>query len=134
MTHKIGKIIAIYLVTTGIGFLVSSEYYSQMITHSNSDPVLINLSGMVHFFIGMTILVNHFLWKSALQVMVTLLGFMFFLKGFFLIAFPEFMLQSGNSAVKIPWAMPVGFIAVGVLVGYLAFFKVEKSSHPKVKN
>ncbi|HAS40189.1 MAG TPA: hypothetical protein DCS93_06895 [Microscillaceae bacterium] len=131
MTHKIGKIIAVYLVTTGVGFLVSSEYYSQMITHSNSDPVLINLSGMVHFFIGMTILVNHFLWKSALQIMVTLLGCMFFLKGFFLIAFPKLMLQSGNSTVTIPWAMPIGFIGVGVLVGYLAFFKASRS---KIKN
>jgi hypothetical protein len=60
-----------------------------MISHTGSDPVLINLSGMVHFFIGMTILVNHFLWKNAKQIMVTLLGFMFSLKGIFLIALPE---------------------------------------------
>ncbi|WP_282089214.1 hypothetical protein [Aquimarina algiphila] len=128
MTYKIGKIIAIYLIATGIGFLVSSEYYSKMIANSSSDPVLINLSGMVHFFIGMIILVNHFLWKNALQIIVTLLGLMFFLKGFFLIIFPEFILQSAGNTVKYPLAMPMGFIGVGIILGYLVFFKEGKSN------
>jgi len=73
ITNKIGKIVAAYLIVTGIGFLISSEYYSHMISHKGTDPILINLSGMVHLFIGMTILVNHFLWKNALQIIVTLL-------------------------------------------------------------
>ena len=59
-SKRIGKILAIYLLVTGAGFLFSAEYYAQMIAHAGSDPILINLSGMVHFFIGMTILVNHF--------------------------------------------------------------------------
>ncbi|MGH1335161.1 MAG: hypothetical protein ACRBFS_03470 [Aureispira sp.] len=121
ISNKIGRIVAIYLVVTGIGFLVSSEYYSQMIAHTSSDPVLINLSGMVHFFIGMTILVNHFLWKNAFQIIVTLLGFMFLLKGIFLIALPELTLQSGNNPTQVPWALSIGFISLGLIVGYMAF-------------
>lgn len=127
ISNKIGIIVAVYLIVTGVGFLMSSEYYSQMISHTGSDPVLINLSGMVHFFIGMTILVNHFLWKNALQIIVTLLGFMFLMKGLFLIAFPELMLQSAENPSQIPWAMPTGFIAIGFIVGYMAFFKYVKN-------
>ncbi|MEB3344754.1 hypothetical protein U6A24_04750 [Aquimarina gracilis] len=131
MTKKIGRIIAVYLIITGIGFLVSSEYYSKMITRTDSNPVLINLSGMVHFFIGMTILVHHFLWKSTLQIIVTLLGFIFLAKSFFLIVFPELTLQSGNNAAQVPWAMSIGFIAVGVIVGYMSFFKRKKGNELK---
>ncbi|WP_158655290.1 hypothetical protein [Flavivirga eckloniae] len=118
-TNRIAKILSAYLMVTGTGFLLSSDYYSQMISHAGSDPVLINLSGMVHFFIGMTILVNHFLWKNALQIIVTILGFMFLLKGAFLIALPELTLQSGNNPVQLPWAMSVGFIAIGICMAFL---------------
>ena len=127
MTSKIGKIVAAYLIITGIGFLISSEYYSGMISHKGTDPVLINLSGMVHFFIGMTILVNHFLWKNALQIIVTLLGIMFLMKGIFLIALPELTLQSADNPAQVPWVMSIGFILMGIIVGYMSVFKKVKT-------
>ncbi len=125
-TTKIAKIVAAYLIVTGLGFLISSEYYSHMISYKGTDPVLINLSGMVHFFIGMTILVNHFLWKNALQIIVTLLGIMFLMKGVFLIALPELTLQSADNPAQVPWIMSIGFILVGLFVGYMSFFKKNK--------
>lgn len=96
-TIRIGKIVSLYLIVTGLGFLLSSDYYANMIAHTGTDPVLINLSGMVHFFIGMTILVLHFRWKKLLEIIVTVLGFMFLLKGIFLIALPELTLQTSNN-------------------------------------
>lgn len=125
-TRKIGKIVAVYFIVTGVGFLVSSDYYAHMISHKGTDPVLINLSGMVHFFIGMTILVNHFLWKNVFQIIVSLLGFMFLLKGVFLIALPQLTLQSANNPVQIPWLLSIVFIIIGLVVGYMAFFKNKK--------
>lgn len=122
-SKKIGKLLSAYLIVTGLGFLISADYYSFMISHQGTDPVLINLSGMVHFFIGMTILVNHFLWKNVLQIMVSLLGFMFVLKGAFLIALPELTLQSANNPAQIPWVMSVGFILLGLVLGYLSIIK-----------
>lgn len=127
MTYKIGKILSVYLIVTGIGFSVSSEFFSQMIAHKGTDPVLINLSGMVHFFIGMTILVNHFLWKNMLQILVSLLGCMFLFKGIFLIALPEITLQSGDNKAQIPWLMSAGFILIGSSVGFLVLFFKNKS-------
>lgn len=125
-TNKIGKIVAAYLLVTGLGFLISSEYYSQMIAHKGSDPVLINLSGMVHFFIRITILVNHFMWKNALQIIVTLLGIMFLMKGVFLIVLPELTLQSANNPAQVPWIASIGFILIGLIVGYMSFFRSKK--------
>ncbi len=126
-TVIIARILSMYLLVTGLGFLASDGYFSKMIAHSGSDPVLINLSGMVHFFIGATILTVHFLWKKPLQIVVTLLGVMFFLKGTFLIALPELTLQTGNNPLqKNTWLMAVGFISVGVIIGYFAYFKSEK--------
>ena len=121
-TVLIARIVSMYLLVTGCGFLFSGEYFSKMIAHTGSDPVLINLSGMVHFFIGMTILVVHFRWREPLQVIVTLLGLMFFFKGVLLIALPELTLQMGANPLQETWVMAMGFIAVGIAVAYPAFF------------
>ncbi len=122
-TIRIARIISIYFLVTGLGFLISEEYFSKMITHTGSDPVLINLSGMVHFFIGMTILVNHFRWHGLLEIIVTVFGIMFFLKGTFLIVLPELTLQTGNNPVQNTWIMSAVFISTGLLVAYLAYVK-----------
>ncbi len=131
-TTRIARIVSLYFLVTGFGFLISEEYFSKMITHTGSDPVLINLSGMVHFFIGLTILVNHFRWRGLLEIIVTIFGIMFFLKGTFLIALPEFTLQTGNNPAQKIWLMATVFIAIGFIVGYLAYFK-RPSSDKKVK-
>jgi hypothetical protein len=122
----IGRIVSIYLIVTGMGFLLSSAYYSGMIAHTDTDPVLINLSGMVHFFIGMTILVLNFKWKGALQIIVSVLGIMFLLKGVFLIMLPELTLQTSNNPAQVPWIMAVGFIAFGLVTAYLAYVKASR--------
>ncbi len=127
-TIIIARIVSIYLMVTGFGFLLSSDYYDQMIAYSGSDPVLINLSGMVHFFIGMTILAIHFNWRSPLQIIVTLFGFMFFLKGILLIALPELTLQTGNNPAQKTWLMATGFITVGAIVGYFSCFRGQAST------
>lgn len=128
MTVKIAKIVSAYLIVTGIGFLVSSEFYETLISHKATNPILINLSGMVHFFIGMTILAMHCKWKNILQILVSSLGFMFFIKGALLIAIPKLILQSGGNELQKPWLMSLGFISVGIVMWYL-IFKEKKQSN-----
>ena len=125
ITLKIGKILALYLIVTGGGFLLSPGFFASLIVKEGSDPVLINLSGMVHFFIGVTILVNHFLWKGLHQILVSVVGVLFFLKGLFLIALPELTLQSGNNELQVPMLMGFGFVGLGFLLGFLSFRKTR---------
>ncbi len=120
---KIGRIVAPYFLVTGIGFAVSRDFYADMIAHTGTDPVLINLSGMVHFFIGICILVFHWRWRGVLALLVSLIGVMFLLKGIFLIALPELTLQTNDNPAQLPWAMSIGFISMGIVVGYLAYFR-----------
>lgn len=117
MKHqKIELIVAIYYVITGLGFLCSSNFYQMLIEQSDSDPVLINLSGMVHFFIGITILVNYFLWNSLLKILTTISGFLFLTKGLFLIVLPEVILQSANNSLQKTSVMGMFFLIFGLLI------------------
>lgn len=126
MTVKIAKIVSAYLIVTGIGFLVSSEFYETLISHKATNPILINLSGMVHFFMGMTILAMHCKWKNILQILVSSLGFMFFIKGALLIAIPKLIIQTGDNIMQKPWLMSLGFIFIGLIMGYLIFINSKQ--------
>ncbi len=124
-TTIIARILSIYLSVTGLGFLVSNSYYSEMISQSGSDPVLINLSGMVHLFIGAAILTIHFLWKTPLQIVVTFLGIMFSIKGALLIVVPDIVLQSAGNSAGLSPLVSLAFILVGGIIGYFAYFQSQ---------
>ena len=94
ITSFFGKIIAPYLFASGLGFLISTKFYEKQLKNSDkSDPLAINLSGMVLFSIGIVILTNHFLWNNILEALVTLLGFSFLGKGITLIVIPDLILN-----------------------------------------
>jgi len=58
----------------------------------------------------------------SMYFLVSLFGVMFLLKGTFLIALPELRLQAGQNSMQVMWPMAVGFIGVGLLVGYVSYF------------
>ena len=123
LTIIIGKILALYITVTGLGFLLSPKFFQGMIVQAEkSSPVLLNLSGMVHFLIGAAIVTNHFLWDSVLAGVVTLMGIAFLLKGTFLIALPELTLKSNKKSIKYYPLFGIGFLLAGLSIGYMSFF------------
>ena len=71
ITLFFAKMAAAYFVVTGLGFLISTKFYDQMVQGSeNTDPVTLNLSGAVHFLVGLSILLQHFRWGSPLEIVV----------------------------------------------------------------
>ncbi len=122
MTILIAKIASLYLIATGLGFLLSKPFYIRMIEGTpNSDPVLLNLSGAVHFIVGMSILVNNWGWDSVAQIAVNLLGFAAVAKGATLIVTPEMTLKTAEGTEKMLPRMAAGFILVGLYFGYVGF-------------
>ena len=123
ITIIIGKIIGAYLLFTGLGFLLSGKFYKKMQENADkSDPVLINLSGMVHFLIGTAIVTNQFLWSSFLEVIISILGFVFLLKGFYLIVFPGLILKSNKASIKLLLISGIGYLIIGLVIGYMSYF------------
>lgn len=122
MTELIAKIGGLYLVVTGIGFLVSQSFYERMVMgNANADPVLLNLSGAAHFIVGMVILVNHFRWFGLPEIAVSLLGVAATAKGASLIAIPELTLQTPKTVGRTLLVSAAGFLVWGLylcIVGY----------------
>lgn len=122
MTELIAKIAGLYLLTTGIGFIISRKFYDRMTAGAaNADPVLLNLSGATHFIVGMLILVNHFRWGSAAEIAVSLLGLAAVAKGAVLIAIPELTLKTSQDQGRGLTFSTIGFVALGAYLTFVGF-------------
>ena len=122
MTQFIAMVAGPYLIVTGLGFLVSTRYYETMVTGGNpTDPVVINLSGAVHFLVGLIILIKHFRWDGVPEVVVTLIGLAALCKGVALIAVPELTLKSSATTRTKMRASGAGFLLVGSYLGYVGW-------------
>jgi len=117
MTEVIARIAGPYLLITALGFLASRGFYERMVLgNAQADPVLINLSGAVHFVIGGVILANHWAWGGLTEGAVTLLGVAAVAKGAMLIAVPELTLKSPKTVGRSLSASAAGFALWGGLL------------------
>ena len=123
MTELIASIAGPYLFVTGLGFFISSSFYQRMIAaQSDVNPILLNLSGAVHFVVGMTVLANHFKVSSAAGAIVTLVGAAAVLKGVSLIVFPDYMTKSQQMGKRGVLATGAAFAATGAYLSYVGYF------------
>ncbi|WP_218014520.1 hypothetical protein [Mycolicibacterium palauense] len=121
-TLMFGRILALYLLTAGIGFLVATPFYAELTRRADrSDAMAVNISGMVHLFIGFVIVVNHFLWDSLLAGLVTLLGIVFVVRGAAYFWVPQLVVRPSTGRAAALRSMGGAFVAVGLLMGYLSF-------------
>ncbi|MEJ1997403.1 MAG: hypothetical protein P8X76_04435 [Maritimibacter sp.] len=117
MTQTIALIAGSYLLVTAAGFLMSRGFYTRMVLGSaNSDPMLLNLSGAVHFVIGAVVLVNHWDWSGIGAGAVTLVGVAAVAKGAALIAVPELTLKSPKTVGNTLIASAIGFALWGAIL------------------
>lgn len=122
MTELVASIAGPYLIVTGLGFLISRDFYKRMIAaQKGADPILINLSGATHFVVGMTVLANHFRWSSLPETVVSLVGLAAVLKGAILIVVPERTRDSPQMGDGGLLTTSFGFLAAGGYLFLVAF-------------
>ncbi|WP_108882156.1 hypothetical protein [Anderseniella sp. Alg231-50] len=122
MTQFIASIIGPYLLVTGLGMVLSRRFYLRMMSGNDSaDPILLNLSGAVHFVLGMIVLRNHFLWNNLEAALVSLFGVLLVLKGVVLIAVPERAVQTTEKIGNTLSVSTAGFLIVGLYFCYIGY-------------
>ncbi|MDM4719388.1 hypothetical protein QTQ03_07165 [Micromonospora sp. WMMA1363] len=124
-TLILGKILSLYLLTAGIAFIVATPFYLQLTEVADrSDLMAVNISGMVHLFVGFGVLAIHFTWGSLLAVLVTLLGIFFAIRGIAYYWIPQRVLRPAKQGRGSPSGlrgMGAAFVVYGGLMAYLSF-------------
>lgn len=102
-----------YLAVTGLGLLVSTRFYSEA-ADVQTDGVTLNLSGAVHFLVGLAVLIRHPFLDGPVAAGVTLVGAAAALKGAMLIVLPGLSTRTAQSGPGLIRLSGVVFAALGL--------------------
>ena len=92
-----------------------------LLTDFRANPLWSWVSGAFILLSGLVVLALHPYWQGAAPIIVSLLGWLTTLKGFFLMAFPQTYLSFASTAVGAGTSWRAGFIAMALVGLYLAY-------------
>ena len=117
----LAKVFGLYFLVVGIaGFLNAEKFRSLIIDFSKRSDSLF-LSGFIALVLGILLITSHNIWSSDWRVLITILGWMTFLKGTFLLVFPQGMLNFSKRWVECKVAYSFSFLLMILLGGYFCY-------------
>jgi len=119
----IAQLYAVAFLAIGLGFLITPKYYVKAYTEIMNDPSMFMIWGIFALLIGFLIITRHNVWQGW-PMIVTIFGWIGFLKGFSLIVLPQHFPIGFKGWFKSPVLMRLwGIIAIalGLILGYLSF-------------
>lgn len=120
----LGKVIGLFYVVAGLGFLFNGKYYREMIDGLLKNQAIMYLWSMMAIVAGLFLIFTHNFWVSDWSVIITIIGWLALVKGVLLFLFPGKADQFLMSWRKAPaGAMIEGLAALilGLIITYLAF-------------
>ena len=92
-----------------------------LLTDFRANPLWPWVTGAFILLSGLVVVALHQYWRGAAPIIVSLLGWLTTLKGFFLMAFPQTYLSFAGTAVDAGTLWRAGFIAMTLVGLYLTF-------------
>ncbi len=121
-SYFLAQTLAICYITVGIGLFVSREYYRKELPKLLDNPGFILLGWYMALIIGLLMLYVHNTWYMDWTTLVTLVGWIAVIKGIWLIAFPQSMMQWKKMVQPKNLTLIASIVtALGLLFGYFGF-------------
>jgi hypothetical protein len=114
------RLIGPLFVLLGIGMLVNSTLYADMIGQAVLVPVVIVLSGMLTFGAGVAMLNGYRAWTADWRIIITILGWLFVIAGFIRVVLPVVAAATALSVYSAGGVLIAGIIVL-VVGAYLSF-------------
>lgn len=123
MTPFILRLVCAVYLAVGLGILLSPNYYRKAFTHMFDNKAVTYLAGLLGLVVGFAVVTYHNVWQGW-ATMVTLLGWVAFLKGLFVLIGPEHFMKASIKVMKNDNFKIYGMATVilGVIFGYFGFF------------
>jgi len=85
----LARVIGLFGALSTLAILARYKKSLEMEEQAARNPVTIYLSGFVVLFIGILVVVSHQVWTADWRVIITIIGWLVFIKGLIRIFFPE---------------------------------------------
>jgi hypothetical protein len=118
----IATIFGPYLVIMGVWMLFYADHVVKMGASMKTTPALLYLAAAFNLLVGLFILREYHEWVKSLSVLVTVLGWLMVLRGFFMLFIPGAMMKATTK--KRTTAQFAGLVILigGVLLCWLGYF------------
>jgi hypothetical protein len=120
----LAKAFCLYFLITGIALVINKQRYVNIYKDMTSNPALLLLSGVIATIIGILLVLSHNVWVLGWPVLITIAGWMSFLKGATLLLFPQQMVSFFKPLYTEKRLTIIGYyvLALAVIYGYFGFF------------
>jgi hypothetical protein len=125
-TIFLSKIFGIYFIIIGAANLINPHFYKKVVHEITDSYGLKSLCGSIGLFIGMMIILNHNFWLNINEIIISLIGWIFFILGFVFIFFPKHVFYAGKRLQKNKnWIwMNLIKLLVGIYLLYMGFLNI----------
>lgn len=89
MTIVLAKIFGLYFLAIGLAFIINPDRFKSLYRKVMKDEGFLLIGGIVALLIGAVVISVHNVWIREWPVLVTILGWWSFVKGFALLVYPD---------------------------------------------
>jgi len=125
-TFILAKILGPYLFIVGLGFLVNQRACQSLFEDFKKNLGLLYFGGAIALLFGLLIINIHNTWVFKWAVIITIIGWISFIKGAFLIINPSLLIKITEGYFAKPNVLRIHLIievligAILMYIGYLA--------------
>jgi hypothetical protein len=120
-TRMFARVIGPFLVIVTATAVARASAMRMLLTEFRANSLWPWVTGAFVLLTGLVVVALHQYWQGAPAIIVSALGWLTALKGFFLIAFPQSYLSFASTAVDAVTWWRSGFIAMTLVGLYLTF-------------
>ncbi len=97
---QIFRLIGIFYLSVSIGMFLSHNYYRKLIESFFNERAALFFIGMMAVVVGYLLILHHNIWEFSISVVITIFGWLVFLKGILILSMPEFFLKISHEMLK----------------------------------
>lgn len=120
-TRMFARVMGPFVVVVTVTALARGSAMRTLLTDFRATPVWPWVTGAFILLAGLVVVALHQYWRGAAAIIVSALGWLTTLKGFFLMAFPHAYLSFAGSALDAGTSWRAGFVAVALVGLYLTY-------------
>lgn len=117
------QVLGLWLFFVALAMIIHQARFKKTFGETLSNPSLMTFSGLVALGLGLLIVISHNIWVKDWPVVVTLVGWVFFLQGLMRVFWPETFakmmkdLMAGSGYTVASWV----WLIVGVYLLWAGF-------------
>ena len=121
----IARIFGLCYLVIGIGFVLNRKAFQKVMQDFCKNAALLLLGGISALVIGVVIILKHNIWAANWTVMITIIGWLGFIKGIWMTVFPNTVpkfMQAYQRNKNLPTVHSILALILGVVLTYFGFF------------